>query len=236
MWQGRGRIAGSVLAVGAAVLLSAGCGVASRMSTSVRNARANTATIDEFARDLDRDQTVPFEATYTATGSSPATIVYAVDPSTNNVAFRTTTSGSNGTTVWAFVSTTGTYLCNQSSAGAVWSCSKRVSGAADVRKLADIYTPSHWIDFLQRFTAVAGLTGDTVTSSTMSLNGFDMNCVDIVAKDLPGTSTICSTSQGILGYVMVAQLPTRFAITDYSSPDPALFRLPPGATVTPATP
>ena len=64
---------------------------------------------------------------------------------------------------------------------------------------------------------MAGLAGDKVTTSTMSLNGFDMNCVDLVAKGVTGTSTICSTSQGILGYVKVASDSTSFQITDYSS-------------------
>jgi hypothetical protein len=80
---------------------------------------------------------------------------------------------------------------------------------------------------------VAGLSGDKVTTSTMSLNGFDMNCVDLVAKGVAGTSTICSTSQGILGYVSVASDSTSFQITDFSSsPSPSLFELPPSATIT----
>ena len=83
---------------------------------------------------------------------------------------------------------------------------------------------------------MAGLAGDKVTTSTMSLNGFDMNCVDLVATGVPGTSTVCSTSQGILGYAKVAQDSTSFAITDYSpSPAASLFQLPAGATVTTPT-
>ena len=71
----------------------------------------------------------------------------------------------------------------------------------------------------------------------MSLNGFDMNCVDLVRQGRePGTSTICTTSQGILGYVKVAADSTSFQITNYSSsPSSSLFQLPPGATVTTAT-
>jgi len=83
---------------------------------------------------------------------------------------------------------------------------------------------------------VAGLAGDKVTSSTKSLNGFDMNCVDLVAKGVSGTSTICTTSQGILGFVSIASDSTSFQITNYSSsPSPSLFQLPPGATVTTLT-
>ena len=55
----------------------------------------------------------------------------------------------------------------------------------------------------------------------------------------PGTSTICTTPQNILGYVKVAEGSTTFEITNYSgSPDASLFQLPPGATITtvPTTP
>ena len=108
--------------------------------------------------------------------------------------------------------------------------------AASENKIFDLYTPSHWIDFLKGVSLVAGLAGDKVTSSTMSLNGFSMSCVDLVARGVPGMSTICSTSQGILGYVKVASDSTSFQITNYSaSPSASLFQLPPGATVTPLT-
>jgi hypothetical protein len=53
---------------------------------------------------------------------------------------------------------------------------------------------------------------------------------------VPGTSTICTTAQGILGYVKVASDSTSFEITAFSSSPPAsLFELPPGATVTTGT-
>jgi hypothetical protein len=107
--------------------------------------------------------------------------------------------------------------------------------AATQNKIFDIYTPSHWIKFLKGVSVVAGLAGDKVTTSTKSLNGFDMQCVDLVAKGVAGTSTICSTSQGLLGYVSVASDSTSFQITDYSSPSASLFQLPPGATVTTLT-
>ena len=162
----------------------------------MHNAEGNKATVDAFAQNFSRDQTVSFEATYTTTGSSPATIVYAVNPSSNEVAFRSTTTASDGANVWAFANSSGAYVCNQSSPAEGWSCSKGSLRSAEVGKLADIYTPSHWINFLKGFSLVAGLTGDKVTSSTMSLNGFDMDCVDVVAKGVPGTSTICSTSRG----------------------------------------
>ena len=70
----------------------------------------------------------------------------------------------------------------------------------------------------------------------MTVNGFAMRCVDFQASGIPGTSTICTTEQGILGYVKVASDATSFEITNYSpSPTATLFELPAGATVTPVT-
>ncbi len=70
----------------------------------------------------------------------------------------------------------------------------------------------------------------------MTVNGFTMSCVDLVASGVAGTSSICTTSQNVLGYVKVAQDSTSFEITNYSgSPASSLFQLPPGATVTTVT-
>ena len=67
----------------------------------------------------------------------------------------------------------------------------------------------------------------------MTVNGFSMSCVDLVAPGEPGTSTICTTSEGILGYVKVAGDSTSFEIKSYSStPSDSLFQLPPGAKIT----
>ena len=103
--------------------------------------------------------------------------------------------------------------------GSTWSCQKLgTADAAAENKIFDFYTPSHWVSFLKGVSLVAGLSGDKVTTSTMSLNGFDMNCIDLVAKGVQGTSTICSTSQGILGYVSVASDSTTFQITTSRRP------------------
>ena len=105
--------------------------------------------------------------------------------------------------------------------------------ANNQNQILDFYTPSHWIGFLRDFSLAAGFAGDKVTTSTMTVNGFAMNCVDFVAPGVPGTSTICSTSQGLLGYVKVANDATSFEITKYStSPAASLFELPSGAKVT----
>jgi hypothetical protein len=105
--------------------------------------------------------------------------------------------------------------------------------AATENKIFDFYTPSHWVSFLREFALAAGLAGDNVSSSTMTVNGFPMTCVDLVASSVAGASTICTTAQGILGYVNVASDPVSFEIEKFStSPASSLFALPPGATIT----
>jgi hypothetical protein len=233
----RSRIWLMVLGLLAVGTLAASCSAVSRIRQTVHTVEGNKATIDSFNQNLQSTTTAPFEATYMTTGSSPATIVYAVDPSSGGLAFHETQTGSTASNVQIIVNSSGEYLCNQSGTAGAWSCQKlSKADAATQNKIFDIYTPSHWINFLKGVSLVAGLAGNKVTTSTKSLNGFDMQCVDLVAKGVSGTSTICSTSQGILGYVSVASDSTSFEITDYSSsPSASLFQLPPGATVTTLT-
>ncbi len=214
-----------------------GCSVASRVKQAVHTVEGNKATIDSFTQSMQSTKDSAFEATYTTTGSAPATVVYAVDPSSGGLAFHETQTGSDASNVQVIANSSGEYVCNQGGSGATWSCQKLgQADSAAQNKIFDIYTPSHWISFLKGVSLVAGLAGDQVTTSTKSLNGFDMNCVDLIAKGLGGTSTICSTSQGILGYVSVASDSTSFQITNYSStPAASLFQLPPGASVTTPT-
>jgi hypothetical protein len=230
------RIGFTVATLAMVGMLGAGCSVVGKVRNAVHNVESNKATIDSFTQNLQSGQSTAFEATYTTTGSAPATVVYAVDPSVSGLAFHETQTGANASNLQLIVNSSGEYACNQS-AGAAWSCQKLgQADAAAQNQIFDLYTPAHWVNFLKGVSLVAGLAGDTVTSSTMSLNGFDMNCVDLVAHGVPGTSTICSTTQGILGYVKVASDSTSFQITNYSSsPSSSLFQLPPGATVTTPT-
>ncbi len=230
------RLAAAAIVAGVAVLVS-GCSVVSKVDNAVHTVEGNRATIDSFTQKLQSNQSTAFEATYTTTGSTPATVVYAVDPASGGLAFHSTQSGANASNVQLIVNSSGEFLCNQSGSGGGWSCQKLgQADAAAQKQIFDIYTPSHWISFLKGVSFVAGLAGDKVTSSTMSVNGFDMNCVDLVAKGVAGTSTICTTAQGILGYAKVASDSTSFQITSYSpSPSPSMFQLPPGATLTTTT-
>jgi hypothetical protein len=230
-----GRQIGTAVAVLVVLgLLGTGCSALNKVKNAVHAVEGNRATIDSFTKNLQSTSAAPFQATYTTTGAAPATVVYAVDPSTGGLAFHETQTGSNPSSVQVIVNSSGEYVCNQSGTGAPWTCRKLgQADAAAENSIFDIYTPSHWISFLKGVSLVAGLAGDTVSSSTMSLNGFDLQCVDLVARGVSGTSTICTTPQGILGYVKVASDSTSFQITDYSSsPAASVFQLPPGATVT----
>ena len=226
-----------VIALALGGVLATGCSVVNKVKHEIHNVEGNKATVDSFTQHLQAGTTMPFEATYVTSGGAPATVVYAVDPASGGLAIHETPTAANASSVQLIVNSSGDYACNQIGPAGPWSCQK-LSGAdaAAQQKLFDLYTPSHWISFLKGASLVAGLAGDKVTTSTMSLNGFDMNCVDLVATGVPGTSTVCSTSQGILGYAKVAQDSTSFAITDYSpSPAASLFQLPAGATVTTPT-
>ena len=233
----RSRIGLVVMASVVAGVLASGCSAVSKIDNAVHTVEGNKATIDSFSQNLQSTPASPFEATYTTTGSAPATVLYAVDPSSGGLAFHETQTGSNASNVQVIVNASGEYLCNQNGSAPAWSCrALSKADAATQQALFDIYTPSHWLSFLKGASLVAGLAGDKVTTSTKSVNGFDLNCVDLVAKGITGTSTICSTSQGLLGYVSVASDSTTFEITSYSSaPAASLFQLPPGATVTQLT-
>jgi nucleoid-associated protein YgaU len=223
-----------ILAVGAASLSA--CGAISKLKNTVHDIRGNKAVIDSFTTKLQSGPTT-FSATYATTGANPATVVYAAHAqSPKAVAFSISPTGGSGDTspVHLVSNASGYFACSQSSPSAQWMCQKLGSeDANNQNQILDFYTPSHWIGFLRDFSLAAGFAGDKVTTSTMTVNGFAMNCVDFVAPGVPGTSTICSTSQGLLGYVKVATDTTSFEIEKYStSPDASLFKLPPGAKVT----
>ena len=222
-----------VLALGAVGFNS--CGIINKVKSTVHDIQGNKATIDSFNTKLQSGAATTFEATYVTTGSAPATVVYAVQPPTG-MAFNLTPTGGAGTAtpVHLVVNSSGEFACSQTSSAVPWTCQKLgTADAAAQNQLFNFYTPAHWIGFLKDFSLAAGFAGDKVTQSTMMVNGFNLNCVDFNAGGVLGTSTICSTDQGILGYVKVASDSTSFEIQSYSTSPPAsLFELPPGATVT----
>jgi hypothetical protein len=214
------------------------CGVVNAAKTAVHNVEGNKATIDAFTSKVQSGEASTFEATYMTTGSSPATVVYAVQPP-NKLSFTITPSGGASGSSPAtdlIVNSSGEYAClPPSGSTTTWSCQTLAPGSSAAQnQILDFYTPSHWITFLKDFSLAAGIAGDRVTSSTMTVNGFNMQCVDFVAPGVTGTSTICTTPQNILGYVKVASDSTSFEITNYSASPPAsLFETPAGATITP---
>jgi hypothetical protein len=216
------------------VLVLTGCGIVHDVRKVAHAVEGNKSTIDSFTKDLQSSGSATFEATYVTTGSAPATIVYAAKPP-DGIAFSDTPSGSNAPSANLIANSSGEYSCSPPSApGAHWTCEQL--GTADVatqNQIFDLYTPAHWVGFLKGLSIAAGLAGDSVTSSSMTVNGFALQCIDLKATGVAGTSTICSTSQGILGYVSVASDATSFEIKSYSATPPdSLFALPPGATVT----
>jgi hypothetical protein len=233
------RAAGLFVVAGLLLCLPLGaCGVVKSVDKVAKDVHGNKATVDAFTQKLHNGETMPFEATYVTTGTSPATIVYAVEPP-KGLSFTDTQAGSAGKpSVDIVVNSSGEYSCVPPSGAGSWSCEKLdTESAAAENQLFDFYTPSHWVKFLGGFSIAAGFAGDKVTNSSMSVNGFSMQCVDFVASGVPGTSTVCTTSQGILGYVKVASDSTSFEIKSYTaSPASSLFQLPPGAkVVTPPT-
>jgi hypothetical protein len=225
------RTACAVLVLSA--LVAGGCGAINAAKRTVHDIEGNKATIDAFTAKVKTGEGSTFEATYVTTGSTPTTIVYAVQPP-KGLAFSETPSTGTGA-VHLVVNSSGEFSCSAPPAGSsTWSCEKLdPADTATQNQIFDFYTPAHWVTFLKDFSLAAGLTGDKVTSSTMTVNGFPMQCVDIQAAGVPGTSTICSTDQGILGYVKVATDATSFEIKSFSSSPPSsLFEPPPGATIT----
>jgi hypothetical protein len=223
----------AVLVVG--TLAFSSCSAITKVRNAIHDVRAKKAVIDGFNTKLNAAPTT-FEAVYASSGSAAATVTYAAQIP-NDVAFSLTPSGGSGNTapVHLVQNSSGEYACEQMSGQ--WSCDK-VSGvsASSQNALIDLYTPGHWVRFLSLFALAAGIAGDRVMTSTMSLNGFSMNCIDLATPGTAGTSTVCTTSQGVLGFAQVAGDSTSFAITNYSSsPRASLFQLPPGAKITTVT-
>ena len=227
-----------VVLVGLAGIFASGCSVVKAADKVAHDVSGNKAKIDAFTQKVQTGESAAFEATYQTTGTSPATIIYAVRKP--NLLFRDTPSGAgNSSNTFDIVANSnGEYACTPPSSNSrPWTCEKVPPGSVSTENsLLDFYTPSHWVSFLNDFALAAGFAGDTVSSSRMTLNGFSMQCVDLKAPGVPGTSTICTTSQGILGYVKVATDSTSFEIKTYSSsPSSSLFALPAGAKITTVT-
>ena len=235
---GRGRAGVCVSVVVLCGLGLAGCGIVSTVKNVANNVENNKNVIDSFTSKMTSGQTPAFEATYVTTGSSPALVVYAVQPPKDLSFQEITSGGSTGSGgVDLIVNSSGEFACTPSSTASSsasgWTCRKLGTAQAAIQnQILGLYTPAHWAAFLQAFSLAAGIAGDQVTTSTMTVNGFGMQCIDFRASGISGTSTICTTAQGLLGYVKVASETTSFEIKSFTASPPAsLFELPPGATL-----
>jgi hypothetical protein len=230
----RARMPACVLAAAALVAVMSGCSVVQTVNKVRHDVDSNRSTIKTFTSGLKSAETTPFQATYTTTGSEPTTITYAAQPP-KDAAFRQTSSDSSGGTSHLDLvsNAAGEYSCSSSGTSATWSCTKLSKPEAIAQnQIVGLYTPSHWITFLDGLSTAAGFAGIKVTTSTMTVNGFSLNCVDFRGKHI-GDSTICTTQQDVLGYVKVAHNPTSFEIKSYTNSPPAsAFRLPAGAKIT----
>ena len=229
-------VAAAVIACGAL----GGCGVIDAVTKAVNTMETNRAIIKAFSKNLKSSEKSTFQATYVTTGTSPVTVIYAVQPP-KQIAFEEmpTSGGPSDSGSYDLVANgSGAYSCSPASGstgtGPGWSCTKLAGTKSVVQSgIVDLYTPAHWVGFLAGIAVVAGLAGDVVTSSHKVVNGFNMSCVNLVIKGVTGKSTICTTSEGVLGYVNVAGDSTSFEIKAYSSaPAASMFQLPVGAKLT----
>lgn len=228
------RGSAGVAAAGLVLLGSAGCSVVQKINDIRHAVDANRQVIQTFTQGLKNSKAIPFQVTYVTTGTSPTTVVYAVRPP-KDISFKETSAAGGGASdVNLVANASGEFTCSQPTQGAQFQCVKLGNASAVAQnQLFAIYTPSHWVTFLEAFSIAAGVAGDKVTTSNMTVNGFPLSCVNFKTKNVAGTSTICTTSQGILGYVKVASQPTSFEIKGYSATPPAsAFQLPAGAKIT----
>jgi hypothetical protein len=199
---------------------------------TVHNMLHGSAAISSLSSKISAGDSAAYEVTYVTTGSSPATINYAADPP-HDFAFDDTTSTGE---LRLFAGPAGQFECNRPKSTGTWSCLEtNVTGINTTKLMYALYSGSYWIDFLRIYSVAAALHGVTITSSTMTVNGFNLQCAMVVSGNKPNqtTSKVCVTSHGILGYVSVAAKAADFEIKSYSAfPSASLFSVPAGATVT----
>jgi outer membrane murein-binding lipoprotein Lpp len=226
-----------VTAVLAATLMLAGCSVVNKVNKIANAVHGNKAIVDSFTAKMSATNGLAYEATYvTTTGGSPANVTYAAKPP-DQLGFSYTpaiASSANGLGRTDIVANaTGAFSCTLvPSPGSGWACQKLGSSAAAAKNsLVALYTPSHWVTFLKDFSLAAGFAGDKITKSAMTVHGIHLDCIDFTASGA-GTSTLCITSQGIIGYAKVVTAAVSFELKSYTlSPPASLFALPKGAKV-----
>jgi len=210
-----------------------GCTKVINAIKTVHNVLHQGAAISALSSKIKASDNKPYEVTYVTTGNNPVTTELAASPP-HEFAFGTTESGE---ILDVISNSTGEYACSRPSrSSGTWSCLKLKPAAIETYKLMyALYSGAYWIDFLRIYSAAAALQGVTIHSTTMSVNGFALQCAVVTDKKSTPTTTSkwCVTDQGILGYVSVSAKSADFEIKSYSpSPPSSLFQPPAGATIT----
>lgn len=214
----------------------AGCGnlakVNGALTRTSHQISANQATVKRVAGTLLAGAKRAFVVTYVTTGGEPLTVTYAAR-GTRTRSFQITPKA--GPPTHLIVNRHGEYSCAPAvRRGAAPTCQKlnRLQSLLPNQQLA-LYTPAHWAQFLEDYTLTATYTSERMSKSVRTVNGFSLHCVNFTQTSAAGTSTICATRQGQLGYAKLAGSTTAFEIQSYSgSPSPSLFGLPAGSKVT----
>ena len=117
------------------------------------------------------------------TGANPVTTELASSPP-HELAFGTTVSGQ---VIDVIQNSKGEFACSRGvSSSATWSCIEvKGAEAATYKVMYALYSGAYWIDFLRLYSAAAALQGVTIHSTTMSVNGFALQCDVIVNKKNP---------------------------------------------------
>ena len=137
----------ALVALATSGFLLTGCSVVRATNKVAHDVEGNKATIDTFTNKMSSGTATPFEATYVTTGSSPATIVYAVLPP-KGLAFTDTPSGSTSTTggeintFRIIVNSSGEYACTPpTSSSGSWQCEKLSARTQQPRTRSSTSTP-----------------------------------------------------------------------------------------------
>ena len=168
----------------ASVLGLTGCSKVINAIKTVHNVMHQGAAISALSNKLKTADTKAYEVSYVTTGANPVTTEYAASPP-HDFAFGTTLSGK---ILDVISNPTGEFACSESaSLAGGWTCLKlQWTDIETYKAMYALYSGAYWIDFLKLYSAAAALQGVTIHSTTMSVNGFALQCaVDHGSKTKP---------------------------------------------------
>jgi hypothetical protein len=214
----------------ALVLTAGACTSSSANSVAAPTTTAAASGLGQITSKLEGSGSLTFAAVYAVSGnnSEASTIEFAQKPP-NSYSFVTTKP--DGTKSELISDGAAAYSCRQ--AASAWTCASLP--ADQFRGLVDafqIYRGSFWASDLAALSANAA-AGVTVTPSTLSSAGVQLQCVTYAGGPAGPGGEICVSRAGILGYVHDVSTDQTFKLTSYTtSPDASVFAVPTGATVT----